>query len=141
MGLTPGNDHHSDEARQQQSSLAPCFSTRDHLLRKNQQQPQTFDSRTLAPPERKAAFGRGEQGAGVVWIDKGSVGEPVSCLIKALVEQLDMVLAGDLTPAAGLAAAARAWEALTDRRGRTSQRRHDREAMGLATRTGTEGKP
>ncbi len=52
-----------------------------------------------------------------------------------------MVLAGDLTPAAGLAAAARAWEALTDRLGRTNQRRHDREAMGLATRTGTEGKP
>jgi len=44
-----------------------------------------------------------------------------------------MVLAGDLTRAAGLAAAARAWEALTDRLGRTNQRRHDREAMGLAT--------
>jgi multiple sugar transport system substrate-binding protein len=58
----------------------------------------------------------------------------------ALEEQLDMVLVGDLTAASGLAAA-RAWEALTGRLGRTSQRRHDREAMGLATRTGTEGKP
>jgi len=51
-----------------------------------------------------------------------------------------MVLAGDLTPAAGLAAAARAWEDLTDRLGRTSQRRHDREAMGLATPDWHRGK-
>lgn len=51
--------------------------------------------------------------------------------IKALEEQLDRVLAGDLTPEAGLAAAARAWEALTDRLGRNSQRRHYRQAMGL----------
>jgi multiple sugar transport system substrate-binding protein len=71
---------------------------------------------------------------------RGTCAYPYPACIKALEEQLDMVLAGDRTPAAGLAAA-RAREALTDRRGRASQRRHDREAMGLATRSGTEAKP
>jgi multiple sugar transport system substrate-binding protein len=51
--------------------------------------------------------------------------------ITALEDQLDRVMAGRVTPAAGLSAAARAWEALTDRLGRSSQRRHYREAMGL----------
>lgn len=51
--------------------------------------------------------------------------------VAALEDQLDRVLAGDLSPAEGLRAAARAWEALTDRLGRNSQRRHYREAMGL----------
>jgi multiple sugar transport system substrate-binding protein len=51
--------------------------------------------------------------------------------ITALEEQLDRVIAGSATPEEGLRAAARSWEALTDRLGRNSQRRHYREAMGL----------
>ena len=51
--------------------------------------------------------------------------------IAALEDQLDRVLAGEVTPEAGLTAAADAWDALTDRLGRESQRRHYREAMGL----------
>jgi hypothetical protein len=88
------------------------------------------------PPLAVANMARGSSGS-----TRGQSANRYRAYIKALEEQLDMVLAGDLTPAAGLAAAARAWEAFTDRLGRTSQRRHDRAAMGLATRTGTEGKP
>ncbi len=51
--------------------------------------------------------------------------------ITALEDQLDRVMAGGATPEEGLRAAAAAWEALTDRLGRNSQRRHYREAMGL----------
>jgi hypothetical protein len=145
LGLTPGNDHHCDEARQQQLfSLAPCFSTKDHLLQKCRQQPQTFDSRTLAPPERKARFWpwRTWRG-GRLDRQRVSPGNRYLACIMALEEQLDMVLVGDLTAASGLAAA-RAWEALTGRLGRTSQRRHDRaghpdwhrgEAMSRTRRT------
>jgi multiple sugar transport system substrate-binding protein len=52
--------------------------------------------------------------------------------VAALNRQLDQVLAGELSPEAGLQEAARAWDALTDRLGRNSQRRHYRAAMGLA---------
>jgi multiple sugar transport system substrate-binding protein len=52
--------------------------------------------------------------------------------IAALEDQLDRVLAGEVTPQQGLTAAADTWDALTDRLGRHSQRRHYREAMGLA---------
>jgi multiple sugar transport system substrate-binding protein len=52
--------------------------------------------------------------------------------IAALEDELDRVFAGEVTPARGLAAAAEAWDALTDRLGRASQGRHYREAMGLA---------
>jgi multiple sugar transport system substrate-binding protein len=51
--------------------------------------------------------------------------------VAALEAQLDRVMAGEVSPADGLHAAARAWEALTDRLGRNSQRRHYRQAMGL----------
>ncbi len=51
--------------------------------------------------------------------------------ITALEDQLDRVIAGSATPEKGLSAAARSWEALTDRLGRNSQWRHYREAMGL----------
>jgi multiple sugar transport system substrate-binding protein len=51
--------------------------------------------------------------------------------IAALEQQLDRVLAGVIGPQTGLREAARAWEALTDRLGRNSQRRHYRAAMGL----------
>ncbi len=51
--------------------------------------------------------------------------------IAALEDQLDRVMAGSATPEEGLGAAARVWEALTDRLGRNSQRRHYRESMGL----------
>lgn len=51
--------------------------------------------------------------------------------ITALEEQLDRVMAGSTTPEEGLSAAARSWEALTDRLGRNSQRRQYRAAMGL----------
>jgi multiple sugar transport system substrate-binding protein len=51
--------------------------------------------------------------------------------ITALEDQLDRVMAGSKTPEEGLSAAARVWDALTDRLGRDSQRRHYREAMGL----------
>jgi multiple sugar transport system substrate-binding protein len=54
--------------------------------------------------------------------------------IKALEDQLDLVMAGETTPAEGLGAAARAWESLTDRLGRLSQRRHYRESVGLPRR-------
>ncbi|RKT44897.1 ABC transporter substrate-binding protein [Thiocapsa rosea] len=52
--------------------------------------------------------------------------------IAALEDQLDRVMTGSATPEEGLRAAAADWEALTDRLGRNSQRRHYREAMGLA---------
>ncbi|HSO79931.1 MAG TPA: hypothetical protein VLQ88_07085 [Chromatiaceae bacterium] len=52
--------------------------------------------------------------------------------IAALEDHLDRVMAGEVSPAAGLHTAALAWEALTDRLGRNSQRRHYRQAMGLA---------
>jgi multiple sugar transport system substrate-binding protein len=51
--------------------------------------------------------------------------------IAALDRQLDRVLAGEIEPMTGLQEAARAWDALTDRLGRNSQRRHYRAAMGL----------
>jgi multiple sugar transport system substrate-binding protein len=51
--------------------------------------------------------------------------------IAALEDQLDRVMAGEVSPAEGLHRAARAWEALTDRLGHNSQRRHYRQAMGL----------
>ena len=51
--------------------------------------------------------------------------------ISALEDQLDRVMAGEVSPAEGLQAAARSWETLTDRLGRSSQRRHYRQAMGL----------
>lgn len=51
--------------------------------------------------------------------------------IDALERQLDRILSGEITPEAGLHEAAREWEALTDRLGRNSQRRHYRQAMGL----------
>ena len=51
--------------------------------------------------------------------------------IAALEDQLDRVLAGQVSPAEGLSAAARHWENLTDRLGRNSQREHYRLAMGL----------
>jgi len=51
--------------------------------------------------------------------------------ISALEDQLDRVMAGEVSPAEGLHAAARSWETLTDRLGRDSQRRHYRQAMGL----------
>jgi multiple sugar transport system substrate-binding protein len=51
--------------------------------------------------------------------------------IAALEQQLDRVLAGEIEPKSGLQEAARAWDALTDRLGRNSQRRHYRAAMGL----------
>tara|TARA_R110002167_G_scaffold83557_1_gene226874 strand:+ start:5686 stop:7182 length:1497 start_codon:yes stop_codon:yes gene_type:complete len=54
--------------------------------------------------------------------------------IAALERQLDRVLAGEVTAEAGLREAARDWEALTDRLGRISQRRHYRDAMGLKER-------
>jgi multiple sugar transport system substrate-binding protein len=49
----------------------------------------------------------------------------------ALEDQLDRVMAGSASPAEGLSSAAKAWEAITDRLGRDSQRRHYRAAMGL----------
>jgi multiple sugar transport system substrate-binding protein len=52
--------------------------------------------------------------------------------IAALEDQLDRVMAGSATPEEGLRAAAADWEALTDRLGRHSQRRHYRDAMGLS---------
>ncbi|HSO82099.1 extracellular solute-binding protein [Thiocapsa sp.] len=52
--------------------------------------------------------------------------------IAALEDQLDRVMTGSATPEEGLRAAAADWEALTDRLGRNSQRRHYREAMGLS---------
>jgi multiple sugar transport system substrate-binding protein len=52
--------------------------------------------------------------------------------VAALEDQLDRVTAGEVSPADGLHAAARSWEALTDRLGRNAQRRHYRQAMGLA---------
>jgi len=51
--------------------------------------------------------------------------------IAALEDQLDRVMAGEITPEQGLHAAAQSWEALTDRLGRECQRRHYRQAMGL----------
>ncbi len=51
--------------------------------------------------------------------------------IAAIEDQLDRVMAGEVSPAEGLHAAAQSWEALTDRLGRNSQRRHYRQAMGL----------
>ncbi|WP_342450128.1 extracellular solute-binding protein [Thiorhodococcus minor] len=51
--------------------------------------------------------------------------------IAALEDQLDRVMAGEQTAEAGLKAAAEDWEALTDRLGRETQRRHYRLAMGL----------
>jgi multiple sugar transport system substrate-binding protein len=54
--------------------------------------------------------------------------------IAALEQQLDRVLAGEIEPKAGLQQAARTWDALTDRLGRNSQRRHYRAAMGLPER-------
>lgn len=51
--------------------------------------------------------------------------------IAALEQQLDRVLSGEIEPKSGLLQAARAWDALTDRLGRNSQRRHYRAAMGL----------
>jgi multiple sugar transport system substrate-binding protein len=54
--------------------------------------------------------------------------------IDALQRQLDRILAGEITPETGLQEAARDWEALTDRLGRNSQRRHYRQAMGLPER-------
>jgi multiple sugar transport system substrate-binding protein len=51
----------------------------------------------------------------------------------ALEAQLDRVMAGDTSPEQGLHAAARAWDALTDRLGRSVQRHHYRDAMGLET--------
>ncbi len=51
--------------------------------------------------------------------------------IAALQNQLDRVLGGEIDPQTGLREAARDWEALTDRLGRNSQRRHYRAAMGL----------
>jgi multiple sugar transport system substrate-binding protein len=53
--------------------------------------------------------------------------------ISALEDQLDRVMAGEITPGQGLHAAAESWESLTDRLGRDSQRRHYRRAMGLAS--------
>ena len=55
--------------------------------------------------------------------------------IAALEDQLDRDFAGEATPRQGLGAAAAAWDALTDRLGRDSQRRHYREAMGLPAET------
>jgi multiple sugar transport system substrate-binding protein len=52
--------------------------------------------------------------------------------IAALEDQLDRVMTGSAPPEEGLRAAAAHWEALTDRLGRNSQRRHYREAMGLS---------
>lgn len=51
--------------------------------------------------------------------------------VSALEDQLDRVMAGEVSPADGLHAAAQAWEALTDRVGRNAQLRHYRQAMGL----------
>ncbi|EGV33158.1 extracellular solute-binding protein family 1 [Thiorhodococcus drewsii AZ1] len=51
--------------------------------------------------------------------------------IAALEDQLDRVMAGEISPEAGLAAAAEDWESLTDRLGRQAQRRYYRQAMGL----------
>ncbi|WP_373508556.1 ABC transporter substrate-binding protein [Thiocapsa sp.] len=56
--------------------------------------------------------------------------------IAALENQLDRVMTGSATPEEGLRAAAAEWEALTDRLGRNSQRRHYREAMGLSEKSG-----
>lgn len=50
----------------------------------------------------------------------------------ALDAQIGRVLAGEAAPDAALAAAAAEWDQITDRLGRDSQRRHYREAMGLA---------
>ncbi|WP_296810261.1 extracellular solute-binding protein [Thiocapsa sp.] len=55
--------------------------------------------------------------------------------IAALEDQLDRVMTGGATPEEGLRAAAADWEALTDRLGRNSQRRHYREAMGLSEKS------
>jgi multiple sugar transport system substrate-binding protein len=55
--------------------------------------------------------------------------------IAALEDQLDRMMAGSVSPEEGLRAAARSWEALTDRLGRNSQRRHYRQAMGLDSGT------
>jgi multiple sugar transport system substrate-binding protein len=55
--------------------------------------------------------------------------------VAALEDQLDRVMAGEATAAQALQAAARAWETLTDRLGRNSQRRHYRQAMGLPVRS------
>ena len=55
--------------------------------------------------------------------------------VAALEDQLDRAMAGEATAAQALQAAARAWEALTDRLGRNSQRRHYRQAMGLPVRS------
>lgn len=52
--------------------------------------------------------------------------------IAALEDQLDRVMTGSATREEGLRAAAADWEALSDRLGRNSQRRHYREAMGLS---------
>jgi len=52
--------------------------------------------------------------------------------ITALEDELDRVMSGEVSAAEGLHSAARSWEALTDRLGRASQRRHYRQAMGLA---------
>lgn len=49
----------------------------------------------------------------------------------ALEVQLDRVMVGDVSPEQGLQAAAKAWDALTDRLGRAIQRRHYRDSMGL----------
>ncbi len=49
----------------------------------------------------------------------------------ALDTQIGRVLAGEVAPEQALAAAAVAWDQITDRLGRASQRRHYREAMGL----------
>lgn len=51
--------------------------------------------------------------------------------IAALDDQIDRVIAGEVSPEDGLRAAARAWELITDRLGRAGQRRHYRAAMGL----------
>ncbi len=50
----------------------------------------------------------------------------------ALEDQLDRVMGGSATPEEGLRAAAADREALTDRLGRNSQRRHYREALGVS---------
>ncbi|MDV7145880.1 extracellular solute-binding protein [Tropicimonas sp. TH_r6] len=49
----------------------------------------------------------------------------------ALDAQVGAVMSGDALPEDALSAAALEWEQITDRLGRTSQRRHYREAMGL----------
>ena len=83
-------------------------------------------------------------GAGANWLGvlKASLAAPdpardlrlpgYRAYIAALEDHLDRVMAGEVSPAAGLHTAALAWEALTDRLGRNSQRRHYRQAMGLA---------